>query len=87
MKKKMNNKKIKNNKNMSEKNSIRRVGTITKIHGSFYEVEDEESGIKILATLSGRMRMNSIRLSLGDKVDVELSEYDVQKGRIVFRHR
>ena len=49
MKTKMNNKKNKNkNKNMSEKNSIRRVGTITKIHGSFYEVEDDESGIKIL---------------------------------------
>ena len=86
MKTKMNNKKNKN-KNMSEKNSIRRVGTITKIHGSFYEVEDDESGIKILATLSGKMRMNSIRLSLGDKVEVEVSEYDVQKGRIVFRQR
>lgn len=81
----MNNKKIK--KNMSEKNSIRRVGTITKIHGSFYEVEDDEIGVKILATLSGKMRMNSIRLAIGDKVDVEVSEYDVQKGRIVFRHR
>lgn len=81
----MNNKKIK--KNMSEKNSIRRVGTITKIHGSFYEVKDDEIGVKILATLSGKMRMNSIRLAIGDKVDVEVSEYDVQKGRIVFRHR
>lgn len=81
------NKRNNKDRNKSEKNAIRRVGTITKIHGSFYEVEDDEIGIKILATLSGKMRMNSIRLSLGDKVDVEVSEYDVQKGRIVFRHR
>lgn len=74
-------------KSMSEKNAIRRLGTITKIHGSFYEVEDQESGIKILATLSGKMRMNSIKLSLGDQVDVEVSEYDVQRGRIVFRYK
>lgn len=72
---------------MSEKNSIRRTGKITKIHGSFYEVEDDEIGIKILATLSGKMRMNSIRLAIGDIVEVEVSEYDVQRGRIVFRHK
>ena len=79
---------MKNNKNnKKEKNSIRRLGTITKIHGSFYEVEDDESGIKIMATLSGKMRLNSIKLSLGDKVDVEVSEYDVQRGRIVFRYK
>ena len=77
----------KKNKHMSEKNSIRRTGKITKIHGSFYEVEDDEIGIKILATLSGKMRMNSIRLAIGDMVEVEVSEYDVQRGRIVFRHR
>lgn len=75
------------NNNKKEKNAIRRLGTITKIHGSFYEVEDDESGIKIMATLSGKMRLNSIKLSLGDKVDVEVSEYDVQRGRIVFRYK
>lgn len=44
-----------------------------------------ESGHEILAHLSGRMRMNKIRLSYGDKVKVQLSPYDLTKGRITFR--
>lgn len=79
--------KNKHNNGGSEKNSIRRVGTVTKIHGSMYEVTDDQGGFKILATLNGKMRMNSIRLTIGDKVDVELSEYDLTRGRIVYRHR
>ena len=66
---------------------VRRVGTITKIHGSTYEVTDDEAGIKVLCMLSGRMRMHSIKLTLGDKVEMELSTYDLTKGRIVYRHK
>jgi len=39
----------------------------------------------ILAHLSGKMRMNHIRISVGDKVRVELTPYDLTKGRITFR--
>lgn len=66
---------------------IRRVGTVTKIHGSAYEVQDAETGMKISCTLNGKMRMHSIKLTLGDKVDVEVSVYDLTKGRIVYRHK
>jgi translation initiation factor IF-1 len=41
----------------------------------------------ILATLGGRLRKNNIRISLGDEVDVEMSTYDLAKGRIVYRKK
>lgn len=44
-----------------------------------------DNGHEILAYLSGRMRMHKIRLIPGDKVLVEISPYDLTKGRIIFR--
>jgi len=44
-----------------------------------------ENGHEILAHLSGRMRMNKIRLLPGDRVRVEISPYDLTKGRITYR--
>lgn len=44
-----------------------------------------ESGQNIIAHLSGKMRMNKIRLSIGDKVVVEMTPYDLTKGRITYR--
>lgn len=44
-----------------------------------------ENGVTILAHLSGRMRQNRIQILLGDNVKVELSTYDLTKGRIVYR--
>jgi len=46
-----------------------------------------ENGHKILATLGGKMRQHNIRILLGDNVDVELSTYDLTKGRIVYRNK
>ena len=66
---------------------IRRVGTVTKVHGGTYEIEDNETNMKILCTLNGKMKMHSIKLMLGDKVDFEISTYDLTKGRVVYRHR
>lgn len=45
-----------------------------------------ENGHEILAHLSGKMRMNRIRLIPGDRVRVEISPYDLTKGRITFRN-
>ncbi len=45
-----------------------------------------ENGHKILAHVSGKMRMNFIRILAGDTVTVEMSPYDLTKGRIVLRH-
>lgn len=49
-----------------------------------FEVE-LENGHKILAHISGKLRMNYIRILTGDKVTVELSPYDLTKGRITWR--
>lgn len=45
------------------------------------------NGATVIAHLSGKIRRNSIRILLGDKVIVELSMYDLTRGRIVFRFR
>jgi translation initiation factor IF-1 len=45
-----------------------------------------ESGHKVLAHVSGKMRMNFIRILPGDTVIVEMSPYDLNRGRIVLRH-
>lgn len=46
-----------------------------------------ENGLVILATVSGKIRMNFIRILPGDKVTVELSPYDLTRGRITFRFK
>ncbi|MBA3736071.1 MAG: translation initiation factor IF-1 [Actinobacteria bacterium] len=46
-----------------------------------------ESGPSVLATISGKMRKHYIRILPGDKVKVELSPYDLTRGRITYRHR
>ena len=46
-----------------------------------------ETGAEVMAHVAGRMRKNFIRIVPGDKVRVELSPYDLTKGRIVFRER
>jgi translation initiation factor IF-1 len=46
-----------------------------------------ENGHKVLAHVSGKMRMNFIRILPGDKVKVELSPYDLTRGRITYRFK
>lgn len=46
-----------------------------------------DNGHKVLAHISGRIRMHFIRILPGDKVTVELSPYDLSRGRIVYRHK
>lgn len=47
---------------------------------------DCENGHKLIAYTSGKMKKNHIRILAGDKVTLELSPYDLNKGRIIFRH-
>lgn len=47
---------------------------------------DLDNGHKMIAYTSGRMKKNHIRILAGDRVTLELSPYDLTKGRIVFRH-
>ena len=46
-----------------------------------------ENGHKVLAHISGKMRMHYIKILPGDKVKIELSPYDLARGRIIFRER
>ncbi len=46
-----------------------------------------ENNHKIIAHISGKMRKNYIRILTGDKVTIELTPYDLNKGRIIFRNR
>ncbi len=48
---------------------------------------DLENGHRVLAHISGKMRMNYIRILPGDLVAVELSPYDLTKGRIIYRYK
>ena len=62
-------------------------GTITEaLPGTQFKVE-LDNGHEILAYLAGKMRKYYIRVLLGDKVTVELSPYDLSRGRITFRHK
>ena len=71
---------------MKERDSVIDVtGKITKIlSGSMYNVQ-LENGFEILGHLSGKMRKFGIMIALGDNVKVELSPYDLTKGRITYR--
>jgi translation initiation factor IF-1 len=46
-----------------------------------------ENGLSIIAHISGKMRKHYIRLVPGDDVDIEMTPYDLTKGRIVYRHK
>ena len=70
-----------------EKNIIKVQGTVKEtLPNAFFKVE-LESGIEILAHVSGKMRMKYIRILPGDTVELEISPYDPSKGRIVWRHK
>jgi translation initiation factor IF-1 len=70
----------------SQKEVIKLTGKIVKaLPNTQFDVE-LENGHKIVAHISGKMRKNFIKLVAGDKVEVELTPYDLTKGRISFRH-
>jgi translation initiation factor IF-1 len=62
-------------------------GEITEAPPSTMFKVDVEDGHNILATISGKMRKHYIRILPGDKVKVELSPYDLTRGRITYRYR
>ena len=59
---------------------------VEKLPNAFFKVE-LENGHQILATISGKLRMNFIRILPGDKVTIEMSPYDLTKGRIIWRDK
>tara|TARA_Y100001936_G_C15677610_1_gene459411 strand:- start:71 stop:289 length:219 start_codon:yes stop_codon:yes gene_type:complete len=72
---------------MPKDNVITMNGTVTLVlpAGTFKVKLD--NGHQVLGHLSGKMRKNHIRILENDKVDVEISPYDLSKGRIVYRYK
>lgn len=72
---------------MSKQASIELDGTIVEaLSNAMFRVE-LENGHKIVAHISGKMRMNYIKILPGDKVRLEMSPYDLSKGRITYRYK
>ncbi|MBS4072521.1 translation initiation factor IF-1 [Algoriphagus aquatilis] len=72
---------------MAKQTSIEQDGTITEaLSNAMFKVE-LENGHQLIAHISGKMRMNYIKILPGDKVKLELSPYDLSKGRIVYRYK
>ena len=70
---------------MAKQKSIEQDGTILEaLSNAMFRVQ-LENGHEVLSHISGKMRMNYIRILPGDKVKVELSPYDLTRGRITFR--
>jgi translation initiation factor IF-1 len=71
---------------MAKKEAIRLQATVTEaLPNAMFRVE-LKGGHRILAHVSGKMRMHYIRILPGDTVTVEMSPYDLNRGRIVLRH-
>jgi translation initiation factor IF-1 len=67
--------------------AIQLEGTVTDVLPSAMFRVDLENGHKLLATTAGKMRRFRIRILAGDRVTVEVSPYDLTRGRITFRHK
>lgn len=72
---------------MSKEEAIEVEGKVVEpLPNAMFRVE-MENGHKVLAHVSGKMRMNHIRILPGDKVTMELSPYDLTRGRITYRFK
>ena len=72
---------------MAKEDAIELEGTVLEaLPNAMFRVE-LENGHKILAHISGKMRMHYIKILPGDKVQVELSVYDLDRGRITYRSK
>jgi len=72
---------------MPKEDTIEVTGTVLEtLPNAMFRVE-LDNGHKVLAHISGKMRMHYIKILPGDKVKIELSPYDLARGRIIFRER
>ncbi len=72
---------------MAKEPAVQVEGTVVEpLPNAMFRVE-LENGHKVLAHISGKIRMHFIRILPGDKVTVELSPYDLSRGRIIYRYK
>lgn len=72
---------------MGKEEAIKMDGTVVETLPNATFLVELEKGHRVLAHISGKMRMHYIRILPGDKVTVELSPYDLSRGRIVYRYK
>ena len=72
---------------MAKQLSIEQDGTVIESLGNAMFRVELENGHKIIAHISGKMRMHYIRILPGDKVKLEMSPYDLTRGRITWRNK
>ena len=72
---------------MAKQTSIQQDGTVVESLGNAMFRVELENGHVISAHVSGKMRMHYIKILPGDKVKIEMSPYDLTKGRITFRYQ
>jgi len=72
---------------MPKKDAIELQGTVTEVLPNATFRVLLENGHTVLSTIAGRMRRNRIRVLASDRVTVEVSPYDLTRGRITFRHK
>ena len=70
---------------MAKEDLIRMPGVVEEVLPSAMFRIVLSNGHPILATLGGKLRQNNIRILLGDEVEVEISPYDINRGRVVYR--
>lgn len=75
------------NQDMAKQSSIELDGVVIESLGNAMFRVQLENGHVIIATISGKMRLHYIKILPGDKVQVEVSPYDLTRGRITFRHK
>ncbi|MBS1645956.1 MAG: translation initiation factor IF-1 [Bacteroidetes bacterium] len=72
---------------MAKQNAIEQDGTILEaLSNAMFRVQ-LENGHTLIAHISGKMRMHYIKILVGDKVKLEMSPYDLTKGRIILRYK
>ncbi len=72
---------------MAKEEAIELEGTVTEVLPNATFRVSMENGHDVLATMAGRMRRFKIRVLAGDRVTMEVSPYDLTRGRITFRHK
>jgi len=71
---------------MVERDRIELEGTVIESNKGQFKVKVSDS-LTVLCTLGGKIRMNSVKILVGDQVKIEVSEYDTSRGRIVYRKK
>lgn len=71
---------------MTDRERLELDGEVIEANKGQFKVRVSDT-LTVLATLSGKIRTNSVRILVGDKVTVEVGQYDTSRGRIVYRHK